>query len=57
MDPSKENNKRLEEYLEILLTPDGRGRKKKAVALRELCDCGNPNYTRDAIEEFLKKNP
>lgn len=43
----------LKEALEALLTPDGKGRKKKACILRELCDTCNANVVRDEINKLL----
>lgn len=44
----------IDKALEILLTSDGKGRKKKAFVLRELCDTANANYVRDKINKLLE---
>lgn len=44
----------LKETLKILLTPDGKGRRKKATILRELCDTANANEVRNAINKLLE---
>lgn len=46
----------IERALKILLTSDGKGRKKKAEILLELCETVNPNWVRTEIEKFLKEN-
>lgn len=43
----------IEKTLEILLTPDGKGKRKKACVLKELCDTCNANLVRDAINKLL----
>ena len=50
-------NETIDKSLKILLTPDGRGVKKKAQVLKELVCCINPNLTREAIEEYIKGKP
>lgn len=47
----------IEKALKILLTPDGKGRKRKASVLRELCDTANANLVRNEIEKFLLNLP
>lgn len=40
--------------LDILLTPDGRGRMRKATALSELCCTINPNKLREFIAKQIE---
>ncbi len=42
--------------LEVLLTPDGKGRRKKATALSELCCTMNPNKLREHIANLIQTN-
>jgi hypothetical protein len=42
--------------LEILLTPDGKGKKRKAVMLSELCCTMNPNKLREHIANLIETN-
>jgi len=44
----------IEDALKVLLTPDGKGAKRKAVILSELCVTANANLVRDIIEKMLK---
>lgn len=42
----------IKRALEILLTPDGKGRKQKAIVLSELCCTINGNKVRESIKEL-----
>lgn len=48
-----DKNMEIKEALKILLTPDGKGKRKKACVLRELCDTCNANLVRDEINKLL----
>jgi hypothetical protein len=43
----------LNKVFDILLTPDGKGKRKKAEILRELCDTANANLVREALQKLL----
>lgn len=45
----------IENALSLLLTPDGKGRTKKAKILSELCQTQNPNYVRECIDKLLEQ--
>ena len=45
----------IENALSLLLTPDGKGRAKKAKILSELCQTQNPNIIRDIIDKQLEQ--
>lgn len=42
--------------LKILLTPDGKGRAKKATVLAELCCTMNANKLREHIKNLIDNN-
>lgn len=46
----------IDAALAILLTPDGKGKKKKAEVLSELCITTSPNLVRDRIKQFINKS-
>lgn len=43
----------IKQALEILLTPDGRGRKRKAIILSELACTVNANKLREHIKTLI----
>ena len=48
--------KHIEMALEMLLTSDGKGRVRKAIALSELCCTINPNKLRVYIKSLIDNN-
>ena len=46
----------IDDALSKLLTPDGKGRKRKAIILKELCTTCNANRIREKINKMLDNN-
>jgi hypothetical protein len=42
----------IDRALKMLLTPDGKGKYKKAQMLSELCQTQNPNYIRERLTKY-----
>lgn len=43
----------IDKTIDILLTSDGKGKRRKAQLLQELCETVNPCVVRDKIQKLL----